>query len=199
MVPLILGITNRPMGTNLIHSYVSSASRSEVGSAGSITEVFPHRGNVGDILGLYRDNGKQNGNYYSIIGYILWFYWDNGKENGNYYLQKLLRCLPNVWQLTLVIFSMHLDLRMAVLDQVLGKCASCTMPFMCELCSSMGVFQNLRLQVLSTDPAAPLLSGMIPGGLDFEKSAYHLRTQSLMNLHSRRLVQRQVRESRRKL
>ena len=33
-----------------------------------------------EILGLYWDNGKENGNYCSILG----FYWDNGKENGNY-------------------------------------------------------------------------------------------------------------------
>ena len=26
------------------------------------------------ILGLYRDNGKENGNYYIIIGYILGLY-----------------------------------------------------------------------------------------------------------------------------
>ena len=29
--------------------------------------------------GLYRDNGKENGNYYSIIGFMLGLYWDNGK------------------------------------------------------------------------------------------------------------------------
>ena len=40
---------------------------------------------IGYILGLYWDNGKENGNYYIIIGYILGLYWDNGKENGNYY------------------------------------------------------------------------------------------------------------------
>ena len=40
---------------------------------------------IGYILGLYWDNGKENGNYYSIIGYIFGLYWDNGKENGNYY------------------------------------------------------------------------------------------------------------------
>ena len=40
---------------------------------------------MGFILGLYWDNGKENGNYYSIIGFILGLYWDNGKENGNYY------------------------------------------------------------------------------------------------------------------
>ena len=34
------------------------------------------------ILGIYWDNGKENGNYYSILG----IYWDNGKGNGNYYL-----------------------------------------------------------------------------------------------------------------
>ena len=28
----------------------------------------------------------QNGSYYSILGYILGLYRDNGKENGNYYL-----------------------------------------------------------------------------------------------------------------
>ena len=46
---------------------------------------------------LYMGNGKENGNYYSIVGcvyiyifiylfmgVILWFYRDNGKENGNY-------------------------------------------------------------------------------------------------------------------
>ena len=35
---------------------------------------------------------KRNGNYYSIIGYILnilWLYWDNEKYNGNYYLRYL--------------------------------------------------------------------------------------------------------------
>ena len=30
-------------------------------------------------LGLYRGNGKENGNYYCILG----LYWDNGKENGS--------------------------------------------------------------------------------------------------------------------
>ena len=36
----------------------------------------------GFILGLYLENGKQNGNYFSILG----LYWENGKYNGNYYL-----------------------------------------------------------------------------------------------------------------
>ena len=38
-------------------------------------------GNYCSLLGLYWDNGKENGNYYSLLG----LYWDNGKENGNYY------------------------------------------------------------------------------------------------------------------
>ena len=41
---------------------------------------------TGIILGLYWDNGKANGNYYSILG----LYWENGKENGNYY--SILGC-----------------------------------------------------------------------------------------------------------
>ena len=33
-----------------------------------------------NITPVYRDDGKESGNYYSILG----LYWDNGKENGNY-------------------------------------------------------------------------------------------------------------------
>ena len=29
---------------------------------------------VRNILGLYRDNGKENGNYYNIVGYMLGLY-----------------------------------------------------------------------------------------------------------------------------
>ena len=40
------------------------------------------------ILGLYRDNGKEKGNYYNglykVYRLILRVYWDNGRENGNY-------------------------------------------------------------------------------------------------------------------
>ena len=45
-------------------------------------------GSIGDIVGLHRDNGKENGNYrdnrdyIGIIGFILGLYRDNGKENG---------------------------------------------------------------------------------------------------------------------
>ena len=38
--------------------------------------------NIRAILGLYRDNGKENGNYYSIIGYILGLCWDNNIPKG---------------------------------------------------------------------------------------------------------------------
>ena len=33
------------------------------------------------FLVLFRDNGKDNGNYYSFLG----LHRDNGKENGSYY------------------------------------------------------------------------------------------------------------------
>ena len=39
---------------------------------------------IGYIMGLYRDNGKENGNYCNIIRYMMGLYWDNGKEIGNY-------------------------------------------------------------------------------------------------------------------
>ena len=63
------------------------------------------------ILGLYWDNGKENGNYYSIYwdngkengnyNSILGLYWDNGKENGNYYSIILgLSCLSNTSNVT---------------------------------------------------------------------------------------------------
>ena len=65
------------------------------------------------ILGLYKDNGKENGNYYSIlglywgyIGIILGFYWDNGKENGTTGITGLivgcifaLACSPQAYRL----------------------------------------------------------------------------------------------------
>ena len=41
------------------------------------------RTNYYNILGLYRDNGKENGNYYNIYIYI-GLYRNNGKENGKY-------------------------------------------------------------------------------------------------------------------
>ena len=36
-------------------------------------------------MGLYWDNGKENGNYYYVGFSVIWGYWDNGKENGNDY------------------------------------------------------------------------------------------------------------------
>ena len=32
-----------------------------------------------------------------ILGYILGLYWDNGKENGNYYLGSLCTQMPFFW------------------------------------------------------------------------------------------------------
>ena len=36
--------------------------------------------------GLNLDNGKEHGNYYSMMGYILGLYSDNGRLKGNDYL-----------------------------------------------------------------------------------------------------------------
>ena len=50
------------------------------------------RSNLGRVTYIYiyispsRDNGKENGNYYVIVGYMLGLYWGDGKENGSYYL-----------------------------------------------------------------------------------------------------------------
>ena len=35
------------------------------------TTIMGYIGIIGYMLGLYRDNGKENGNCYNIIGYIL--------------------------------------------------------------------------------------------------------------------------------
>ena len=43
-----------------------------------------HRGYIRYIrlyMGLYWENGRENGNYYSILG----LHWGHGKENGNYF------------------------------------------------------------------------------------------------------------------
>ena len=39
---------------------------------------------IGVILGLYGDDGKENGNYYIIMGYIMGLFRENGQEYGNY-------------------------------------------------------------------------------------------------------------------
>ena len=48
---------------------------------GLYRETGEDNGDYYSILGLYRDNGKEHGNNYSILGLCR----DNGKENGNYY------------------------------------------------------------------------------------------------------------------
>ena len=45
------------------------------------------------LLGFCRDNGRENGNYCSILR----LYRDNGKENGNYYIEVSL-----FWEMTRV-------------------------------------------------------------------------------------------------
>ena len=59
---------------------------------------------IGYILGLYRNNGKENGNYHIIIGYILGLYRDNGKENGNLLSRGYLESLsshPKQWLISI--------------------------------------------------------------------------------------------------
>ena len=54
----------------------------------------------GVIYGIYRDNGKDNGNYYLLfLGFrvIHGIYRDNGKDNGNYYLGLRIWC--NMWDI----------------------------------------------------------------------------------------------------
>ena len=42
------------------------------------------REEVGPWRHYFWNNGKENGNYHTIIGYTMGLSWDNGKENGNY-------------------------------------------------------------------------------------------------------------------
>ena len=57
-------------------------------------------------MGLYWDNGKENGNYYSIlgipvkgfIGVLLGLYRDNGKEKGNYYNIGVIGLIGASWR-----------------------------------------------------------------------------------------------------
>ena len=58
-----------------------------MGPAMAELPVSPARGTlyyysnvIGVILGLYRDNGKENGNYYNVIGVILGLYRDIAKK-----------------------------------------------------------------------------------------------------------------------
>ena len=44
-------------------------------------------------MGLYRDNGKENGNYRDYGVYMV-LYWENGKENGNYHQGGVQGHLP---------------------------------------------------------------------------------------------------------
>ena len=38
------------------------------------------------LVGLCRNNAKDNGNYHIILGFIMGLYRDDGKEHGGYYL-----------------------------------------------------------------------------------------------------------------
>ena len=77
-VPLILG-----------NPYIGRNIQDWAGWAGDAY----YQCNIRAILGLYRDNGKENGNYYSIIGYILGLCW------GGDYLSPCMTQVhhSNVW------------------------------------------------------------------------------------------------------
>ena len=40
----------------------------------ALNKCCTHWENIRVILGLYRDNGKENGNYYILMGYMLGFH-----------------------------------------------------------------------------------------------------------------------------
>ena len=69
-VPCSLALSSRP-----------KVLGSELGQGWVISTVQFQDDWVGFWVCVYRDNGKENGNYYSTMG----LYRDNGKENGNYY------------------------------------------------------------------------------------------------------------------
>ena len=46
-------------------------------------EVLILSSNIGGYIYIYRDTRKEN-DYRSLLGYRLGLFWENGKENGNY-------------------------------------------------------------------------------------------------------------------
>ena len=61
-------------------------------------------------MGLYRDSGKEHGNYYNI-GVIMGLYRYDGKENGNYYILGVITGLykGNGKQMETAILHIGLD------------------------------------------------------------------------------------------
>ena len=79
------------------------------------------------ILGLYRDNGKENGNYYNrlfwnhkvYIGDILGLYRENGKENGNYHITGLYRVILGLYRGSM--FALLSEARLQVSSENEGR------------------------------------------------------------------------------
>ena len=62
-----------------------------------------------------------NGNYYTIIAYILRLYWDNGKENGNYY--SILGNIRGILGLFTIPFGTRTVRRFNAFCQILPRVA----------------------------------------------------------------------------
>ena len=79
------------------------------------------------ILGLYRDNGKEHGNYYNrlfwnhkvYIGDILGLYRENGKENGNYHIMGLYRVILGLYRGSM--FALLSEARLQVSSENEGR------------------------------------------------------------------------------
>ena len=98
------------------------------------------------ILGLYRDNGKENGNYCSILG----LYRDNGKEHGNYYsiLFHVYVCFVSPKPLTLFTLIPQPE----ALDRVMEPARKRSVRLDGSLGDEFGV-QGLRFWVLGSGAA----------------------------------------------
>ena len=63
------------------------------------TTRVPLKGDIGVALGFYnKDNEKENGDHYSILG----LYRHNGKESGNDYIMTGLKRFAQIWGETTV-------------------------------------------------------------------------------------------------
>ena len=78
-------LLNRALGLYWVYMAIMEKKMETMGIIGDILYI-------GVILELNWDNGKEHGNYYSVIGLysdyiggILGLYRNNGKENANYY------------------------------------------------------------------------------------------------------------------
>ena len=79
-------ITGRDLSVLLFGVIYGLEKKMEATIMGIYTYIYIYvyvfvEGILYSLLGLYRDNGKEHGNYHSILG----LYRDTGKDHGNYY------------------------------------------------------------------------------------------------------------------